>query len=171
MNRSRIAILVAALFVVPATASASDQSIWDTWNGAHAKALNDSLDKNRKAIKRMLRSEYRKPRLIRRAIKSFNPVRRILGKIAGKVRKESASSENGRNAKTLILKSLAAWRRALALNQKALRSVLRGNRRRAQRIFERVEEAFNRSEGYARQATDLLTEEGVETGVQKAATS
>ena len=175
MNRSRIAILVVALcgalFTVPATASASDQSIWDTWNGAHAKALNDAADANGKAVKRMVRSEYRKPRLIRKAIRSFNPLRRVLGKIAAAVREESASSENGRDAKALILKSLRTWRSALALNQRALRQVLRGNRKRAQRMLKRVVRMLKKSESYARRATELLEAEGVETSVQKAATS
>jgi len=94
-----LAALVVGLLALPATALADDQAVYDTANHFHAKQLKRALVKERKAIKRMLKYKYERPRLIRKAIKSFGPVRRILADISAAVRKRSASSEEGAQAR------------------------------------------------------------------------
>ena len=167
MNRSRIAILLVALcgalLTVPATASASDQSVFDTWNGAHAEKLAKAINRHDRAAKRAGNGSRR---AIRRVLRTIPPLRRLVAKVATAVRGESASSDNGRSAKKLILRSLAAWRSALRLEARAWRALLRGSNERAGRLFKRVQRVYRRSERYAKRAQRLLREEGVETDAQ-----
>ena len=159
--------LVVALLTVPASALASDQSIWNTWNHNHARALTKALDKREKAIKRMLDAEYRNRRLIRKAIKTHPPIRRILGKISAAVKRQSSSSEDGAKAKRLILKSLKAWSTSMKLNVVALKWVLRGRRGRASRTFDRQKAAEKRTQKYAKRAIELLQGAGVDVSQKR----
>jgi hypothetical protein len=167
MKRLSLTLLVASLLAalaVPSVAAASDQSIWNAWNNTSARAFSKAIEKRDRAIRRMLAAEYRNRRLIRKAIKTHPPIIRILGKIAKAVKRQSASSEEGRKAKALILKSLKTWQTAMKLNVKALKYVLKGRRNRASRTFDRQQAAEKRLQRQANQAIELLEAAGVDTG-------
>jgi hypothetical protein len=155
--------LFGALLVAPAPAAADDQAIWDTWNTSHAKAFNKAFNRYARASRRMTRNKFRSKRLIRRTIRTIKPVVRILGAVAEDVAAVRASSDDGRAAKGFIAKSLAAWRKALRLNIQALRQVLRGHRKRALRIYDRIDAQYKRSDRFEKRAVRALREAGVDT--------
>jgi len=167
MKRLSLALLLpallGALLVAPAPAAADDQAIWDTWNTSHAKQFTKAFNRYSRASRRMTRNRFRSRRLIRRTIRTIGPVVRILGEVAEDVAAVRASSENGRDAKGFIRRSLAAWRKALRLNIQALRQVLRGRRKRALRIYDRIDAQYKRSERFEKRAIRALREAGVDT--------
>ena len=91
-------------------------------------------------------------------------VRRCVDLIARDLRAERASTPGGRLAKGMLLRSLAAWRRAMAIDTRALRAYYHRRLRRGARLTRNATRAFNRADALERQAREVLRGVGVELG-------
>ena len=163
MNRSRpAAISVAVIFLaLPAHASADDQSVWDAYAHGHHSQLNAAVDAYGAASDRMSRTNLRKPRYVRATIAAGRRVRRTVGLVADGVRAEQPSTPPGVHAKGFLLKSLAAWRQAMAIDGDALRAFYDRHFVRGNRLTRKSNAAFDRSDRFEARARALLRQAGV----------
>jgi hypothetical protein len=152
--RARLATLaLAALLVAPASAAASDQSVWDAYAHARRAELRQAVNAYDRAAGH--------PRRISRAIAAGRRVSRTLGRIAADVRLEAPSSTGGEQAKGLLLDSLAAWRRAMALDGRSLRMFHHGRLARGNAAGIRSNAALARSDRLEARAVRALRAAGV----------
>jgi hypothetical protein len=155
-----LAVLVSALALAPA-ARADDPAVWAAYNSrspALGKAIDAYVRAGRRARARPIRA-----RRVRVWIRAGQRIRVVVGTLATKVRRAEPSSEAGRRAKTLALRSLRDWRASLAIQRVALRLYLGGERRRSLRTGRRAVRTFKRSIRYDKRALRAFREAGIDT--------
>lgn len=153
-------LLLIALLVSPAPASADDQSLANTYAFSHSDRLRDASDTYRRAIRRINRSGGRNRRAARVAIAADRRIAGILGEITDELRADTPSSDPGGEAKRWAIRALLAWRTQVRLDARAFELALQG-KRSSSRFARRSRRAFTRFRRYDRRAVAAFEEAGV----------
>ena len=153
--RSAITAVLAALLVTAAPAAADDASMkraWDSQDPAFTE-LSKSVDREMKRwVKRRWKRDAKLLRLFKRG-------ETLTVRVEQAVNAEQPSSQQGTDAKPLIMNALATLKQHFVVSRKAVRAA---PSKRAERYGEEADALFDRGAADAKKARELLAQVGVQ---------
>ena len=154
----RLGILMAALALVagmllPGAAAADDRSLRDAGQSRDAQFMQLGREALR-ASRTFSRSRGR--RGARRLVRAFRATRKEIKALAPVVRAQQPSTPHGADYKRLLLLSLREFDASLRLDIRAVRAIVRGDRRSGGRLAARAYKYAQRSARHERQAIGAI---------------
>jgi hypothetical protein len=142
-----VLVALATAVVLPASASASDQSVWNAY------AHSSSTAKLRKAVKKFSRAFKRlSQKTTNHRLAVAGKASRRLAKAAAAnrraIKREDASSDDGARGRSLLLKALAFVRKGALLARDGVKAGQHQNYGRANRLFKRGSRALKKANRY-----------------------
>jgi hypothetical protein len=127
--------------LVPATSSASDQSVYDAYVSRDADFAK--LGKQfRHDVKRWRTSGYKRRQPV---LKDIPKIRKLIRTVSRAIKAEATSSANGKRAKAAALASLRYLDGSLASVATGIRALASGHRERARRSAHKADRLTSRS--------------------------
>lgn len=151
MKTVRVLLLATTLALLGAApASADDASVVSAYDARQPSGLKTAVARYVEARKRWDRS--RSARAVGAIIRADKRINAVLKRIERAVEAQRASSDKGRNGRSLALREIRGWRRANALERRGLRALLEGRQATAVHLGERATRTFNRCVKLGRRA-------------------
>ena len=141
------AVLLVALLVPAAPASATDQTLFDTWNTGYAAESKRAIKRFNRESRRFQRSDFRRWRGLYKASRA---IYRIAGKLDRDIKADSASTPGGEEARTLALTSLKWSKRSTNQFSRGVRLGGRKRYRAAASAFKKSGRLGDRAVSYAK---------------------
>jgi hypothetical protein len=153
---TRSLALIAALLLLPATASADDRTLREAGRSHDAEVAR--LGKAVRAAYRAWNESGYRPRQARRVIRILRRTRRVVDEVEAAVSAEQPSSDNGATYKRLLLKSLGEFDRGLALDIGAVRAATAGRHGLARERFRKAARMHRLALRHERQAVEAIAQ-------------
>jgi hypothetical protein len=151
---TRSLALVAALLLLPATASADDRTLREAGRSQDAEFAR--LGKAVRGAYRAWSESGSRPRPARRVTRILRRSRRLVDVVEAAVSAEQPSSDNGATYKRLLLKSLGEFDRALGFDIRAVRAATAGRHGLARERFRKAARLHRLALRRERQAFDAI---------------
>jgi hypothetical protein len=151
---TRSVALVAALLLLPATASADDRTLREAGRSHDAEFVR--LGKAVRAAYRAWNDSGHRPRRARRVTRILRRTRRAIDEVDAAVSAEQPSSANGATYKRLLLRSLGELDRALAFEMGGVRAATAGRRGLAREGFRKAARMHRLALRDERRAVDAI---------------